>query len=135
MFKKVLQTIAAAMTLCLTMHLAMASEIVKVPTAWLGEHEAFLMWYAKEKGWDAEAGLDIQMQLFDSGPDILNALPSGKWVYAGMGAVPAMLGNLRYDIHHRPRQRRIQLQRGNGISRQPHSKGQRVERKVPRSAW
>ena len=63
MFKKVLQTIAAAMTLCLTMHLAMASEIVKVPTAWLGEHEAFLMWYAKEKGWDAEAGLDIQMQL------------------------------------------------------------------------
>ena len=26
MFKKVLQTIAAAMTLCLTMHLAMASE-------------------------------------------------------------------------------------------------------------
>lgn len=96
MFKKVLQTIAAAMTLCLTMHLAIASEIVKVPTAWLGEHEAFLMWYAKEKGWDAEAGLDIQMQLFDSGPDILNALPSGKWVYAGMGAVPAMLGNLRY---------------------------------------
>lgn len=60
MFKKVLQTIAAAMTLCLTIHLAMASEIVKVPTAWLGEHEAFLMWYAKEKGWDAEAGLDIQ---------------------------------------------------------------------------
>ena len=41
MFKKVLQTIAAAMTLCLTIHLAMASEIVKVPTAWLGEHEAF----------------------------------------------------------------------------------------------
>ena len=43
MFKKVLQTIAAAMTLCLTMHLAIASDIVKVPTAWLGEHEAFLM--------------------------------------------------------------------------------------------
>ena len=49
MFKKVLQTIAAAMTLCLTMHLAIASDIVKVPTAWLGEHEAFLMWYAKRK--------------------------------------------------------------------------------------
>ena len=24
-------------------------------TAWLGEHEAFLTWYAKEKGWDKEA--------------------------------------------------------------------------------
>lgn len=30
-------------------------------TAWLGEHEAFLTWYAKEKGWDKEAGLDIIM--------------------------------------------------------------------------
>ena len=132
MFKKVLQTIAAAMTLCLTMHLAMASEIVKVPTAWLGEHEAFLMWYAKEKGWDAEAGLDIQMQLFDSGPDILNALPSGKWVYAGMGAVPAMLGNLRYGTSI------IALGNDesscNAIMVYPDSPIAK-ERKVPRSAW
>ena len=28
--------------------------------------------------------------------DILNALPSGSWVFAGMGGVPAMMGNLRY---------------------------------------
>ena len=74
-----------------------AGKLVKVPTAWLDEHETFLMWYAKEKGWDKEAGLDIEMKLFNSGPDILNALPSGEWVFAGMGAVPAMLGNLRYD--------------------------------------
>lgn len=136
MFKKVLQTIAAAMTLCLTMHLAMASEIVKVPTAWLGEHEAFLMWYAKEKGWDAEAGLDIQMQLFDSGPDILNALPSGKWVYAGMGAVPAMLGNLRYGTSI--------IALGNDESScnavmvypdSPIAKAKGWNEKSPRSAW
>lgn len=97
MFKSVLQTIAAVMIFCFTAHVTMAAEPVKVPTAWLGEQEAFLMWYAKEKAWDAEAGLDVQMQLFNSGSDILNALPSGKWVYAGMGAVPAMLGNLRYN--------------------------------------
>lgn len=97
MFKKVLQTMAAVMIFCLSPHASMAAEPVKVPTAWLGEQEAFPMWYAKEKGWDAEAGLDVQMHLFGSGSDILNALPSGQWVYAGMGAVPAMLGNLRYD--------------------------------------
>ncbi|WP_165175370.1 ABC transporter substrate-binding protein [Desulfovibrio sp. ZJ369] len=74
-----------------------ADKLVKVPTAWMDEHETFLMWYAKEKGWDKEAGLDVEIKYFNSGADILNALPSGEWVYAGMGAVPAMLGNLRYD--------------------------------------
>ena len=28
-----------------------AGKLVKVPTAWMDEHETFLMWYAKEKGW------------------------------------------------------------------------------------
>ena len=74
-----------------------AGKLVKVPTAWMDEHETFLMWYAKEKGWDKEAGLDVEIKYFNSGADILNALPSGEWVFAGMGAVPAMLGNLRYD--------------------------------------
>ena len=74
-----------------------AGKLVKVPTAWMDEHETFLMWYAKEKGWDKDAGLDVEIKYFNSGADILNALPSGEWVFAGMGAVPAMLGNLRYD--------------------------------------
>ena len=97
MIKKIVPMIAAVMLFALSAQPLMAAGTVKVPTAWLGEQEAFLIWYAKEKGWDAEAGLDIQMQLFDSGADILNALPSGQWVFAGMGAVPAMLGNLRYN--------------------------------------
>ena len=97
MIKKIVHMIAAVMIFALSAQPLLASETVKVPTAWLGEQEAFLIWYAKEQGWDAEAGLDIQMQLFDSGADILNALPSGQWVFAGMGAVPAMLGNLRYN--------------------------------------
>ena len=61
-----------------------------------GRTRTFLIWYAKEKGWDKEAGLDIDIQYFGSGMDILNALPSGSWVFAGMGGVPAMMGNLRY---------------------------------------
>lgn len=97
MLKKFLcMALAAFMLLSVSARTASTAELVEVPTAWLDEHETFLMWYAVEKGWDVEAGLKIKMQLFSSGADILNALPSGKWVYAGMGAVPAMLGNLRY---------------------------------------
>ena len=73
-----------------------ADKLIHVPSAWMDEHETFLIWYAKEKGWDKEVGLDIEIKYFDSGAAILNALPSGEWVFAGMGAVPAMLGNLRY---------------------------------------
>ena len=86
-----------ALLLCLMISVpASASGLTKVRTAWMDEHETFLIWYAKEKGWDKEAGLDIDIQYFGSGMDILNALPSGSWVFAGMGGVPAMMGNLRY---------------------------------------
>ena len=79
MWKRFLGIMAAALcVLNLTVGSAFSADLVKVPTAWLDEHETFLMWYAKEKGWDKEAGLDIEMKLFNSGPDILNALPAGE---------------------------------------------------------
>ena len=59
-------------------------------TAWLGEHEAFLTWYAKEKGWDKEAGLDLTMMPFDSGKNIVESLAAYDWAVAGCGAVPAL---------------------------------------------
>lgn len=59
-------------------------------TAWLGEHEAFLTWYAKEKGWDKEAGLDIVMLRFDSGKSLIENVKAYDWAVAGCGAVPAM---------------------------------------------
>ena len=97
MWKRFLGIMAAALcVLNLTVGSAFSADLVKVPTAWLDEHETFLMWYAKGKGWDKEAGLDIEMKLFNSGPDILNALPAGEWRFAAVGALPAMLGNLRY---------------------------------------
>ncbi|MBR4423273.1 MAG: ABC transporter substrate-binding protein [Mailhella sp.] len=75
-----------------------ADKPLHLKTAWMDEHESFLMWYAHEKGWDKEAGLDIEMLLFSSGMDIINALPAGEWVFAGEGAVPAMMGALRYGV-------------------------------------
>jgi len=78
---------------------AFAAAPVKMKTAWMDEHETFLPWYAKEKGWDKEEGLELDLGYFDSGMAILTALPAGEWVIAGVGAVPAMMGNLRYDTY------------------------------------
>ncbi len=94
--KRLLTLLLVAM-FCFTLAAsASAKKLTKIPTAWMDEHETFLMWYAVEKGWDKEVGLDIEILYFSSGMDILNALPSGSWVFAGMGGVPAMMGNLRY---------------------------------------
>ncbi|WP_165174826.1 ABC transporter substrate-binding protein [Desulfovibrio sp. ZJ369] len=77
---------------------AQAADLIKVPTAWLPGQEAFPMWYAKQQGWDKEAGLDVRMYTFDSGADALRAFPAKSWVFGGLGAVPAMLGALRYNM-------------------------------------
>ena len=59
-FKKLLSLLMAAV-LCATMSSGvLAAKLTKVPTAWMDEHETFLIWYAKEKGWDKEVGLDRQ---------------------------------------------------------------------------
>ena len=76
-----------------------AGKPVKMRSGWMDEHETFLVWYAHEKGWDKEEGIDLDLLYFDSGMAILNALPAGEWVVAGMGAVPAMMGNLRYNTY------------------------------------
>lgn len=135
MWKRFLGIMAAALcVLNLTVGSAFSADLVKVPTAWLDEHETFLMWYAKEKGWDKEAGLDIEMKLFNSGPDILNALPPGNgvsppWAPCRHARQPA----LRH-LHHRAGQQRgraLHLRRR--PRRQPHRQGQGLEQGLPRS--
>ena len=78
---------------------AFAADPVKIRSAWMDEHETFLVWYAHEKGWDKEEGIDLELLYFDSGMAQLNALPAGEWVLCGTGAVPAMMGNLRHDTY------------------------------------
>lgn len=65
--------------------------IEPLQTAWIGEHEAFLVWYAKQKGWDKEAGLDLRMLRFGSGDKIVSRQDSYQWKIAGCGAVPALM--------------------------------------------
>ena len=62
----------------------------KLSSAWMGEHETFVAWYAKQQGWDKEAGLDLTMMPFDSGKNIVESLAAYDWAVAGCGAVPAL---------------------------------------------
>lgn len=79
---------------------ARSASPVPMKTAWLGEHETFAVWYAKQKGWDKEAGLDLTMLHFDSGKAIVEGVLAYDWAIAGCGAVPALTAALseRLDI-------------------------------------
>ncbi|MBI5581562.1 MAG: ABC transporter substrate-binding protein [Deltaproteobacteria bacterium] len=68
----------------------------KFNTAWEPEHETFIMWYAKEKGWDKEVGLDFNLLYFDSGMGMLEALPAKQWGIGALGGTPAVVGAARY---------------------------------------
>ena len=97
MFKKLTAAMAAiALSLAIGGMALAADKPMKIPTAWMDEHETFLIWYAHEKGWDKEVGLDLELKLFSNGMDIVNSLPAGEWVFCGNGAVPAVMGALRY---------------------------------------
>lgn len=79
---------------------AMAKEkLIKVPTCWMPEHETFIAWYAKEKGWDKDEGLDMELLYFDSGMAQLEALPARQWVLGATGGVPQVMGSLRFNAY------------------------------------
>jgi NitT/TauT family transport system substrate-binding protein/sulfonate transport system substrate-binding protein len=76
-----------------------AEKPMKINTAWMPEHETFLIWYAKQKGWDKEEGLEIELKYFDSGMAMLEALPAKQWVLGGIGGVPMVVGALRFGAY------------------------------------
>lgn len=88
-FRVLMGLLGLALSLSLTARPTMAAE--QLQTAWIGEHEAFLVWYAKQKGWDKEAGLDIRMLRFGSGEKIVSRQGNYQWKIAGCGAVPTLM--------------------------------------------
>ncbi len=76
-----------------------ADKPVEFSMSWQPEQETFVVWYAKEKGWDKEEGLDFKLNYFESGMAQLEALPAKQWVVGGMGGVPATVGALRYGTY------------------------------------
>ena len=86
--------LAALLTLSLVPGLAHAGQAGKLSSAWMGEHETFIAWYAKQQGWDKEAGFDLAMMPFESGKGIVESLSAYNWAVAGIGSVPAMTAPL-----------------------------------------
>jgi len=74
-------------------------KLITVNTAWMSEHELFFGWYAKEKGFDKQEGLDMKLLNFDSGMAIAEALPAKQWVLGATGGVPMVVTSLRYGAY------------------------------------
>ena len=67
---------------------------IPLKTAWLGEHEAFAAWYAKQKGWDLEEGFRLKMLSYDSGKQLMAGMNTAHWEIAACGAIPALTASL-----------------------------------------
>lgn len=99
MVRVVIFALAMVMLLSWTGLATAQQKLIPLPTAWMPEHEVFFAWYAKEKGWDKEEGLDMKLLNFDSGMAMLEALPAKQWVLGSIGGVPHVLGALRYGAY------------------------------------
>ena len=78
---------------------AFSADPIKIRTCWMPEHELFFGWYAKQKGWDKEEGLDMELVYFESGMQQMEALPAKQWVLGATGGVPHVMGALRYGAY------------------------------------
>jgi len=78
---------------------AQAQAPLKLKTCWMPEQETFFPWLAKQKGWDKQEGLDLDLLFFDSGMAQMEALPAKQWVLGGTGGVPQVVGALRYNAY------------------------------------
>lgn len=67
-------------------------------TAWQGEFEAFLPWYAKKMGWDKELGYNLKMLRFESGKTIAEELQAINWEIAAIGTKPALMSIFSYKM-------------------------------------
>ena len=56
-----MKSLLAVLALALLLAPAAQAAPAKLSSAWMGEHETFVAWYAKQQGWDKEAGLDLTM--------------------------------------------------------------------------
>ncbi len=78
---------------------AKAAGLTKVDTCWMDEAPGFIMWYAKKQGWDKEAGLDVNMLLFSSGPAQMEALPSKQWQLGATSSAGYLVGAIRHNVY------------------------------------
>ena len=89
------------------------AEPVPLKTAWLGEHEAFAAWYAKQKGWDLEV-IDLRTLIPLDKEAIFNSVKKTSKVlivhedkvFSGFGAeIAGIIGSELFQYLDAPIQR------------------------------
>lgn len=79
--------------------LASASPLPTVRTAWLAEHEAFAAWYARERKWDVENGISLELVLFPTGKNLVDNMRAADCVIGGCGGAAAVFGLLDKRVY------------------------------------
>ncbi len=73
-----------------------AQDLKKVKVAMFLEHEGFLMWYAKEQGWDKELGIDIELKTINTnGIELMKKHRENPddWDITAASTIPFLVGN------------------------------------------
>jgi len=77
---------------------ASAQTLEKVNISYQPGYWALPLHIAGEKGWWKEVGLDAKPVMFAAGAAQIAAVGAKSWDIGGMGIVPAILGNVRFDL-------------------------------------
>lgn len=75
-----------------------STDLPVIRVAQQGAYDTWPTWELMETGEDADYGFKIDMTYFDSGPQQIEALGSGRFDVAAVGPTPAMVGALTYDL-------------------------------------
>ncbi|WP_295352914.1 ABC transporter substrate-binding protein, partial [uncultured Succinivibrio sp.] len=81
--------------------LSFAEGLPQVKTTMFLEQEGFLMWYAKEQGWDNELGIDIKLEISNTnGIDVINKHRDNPdiWNITAASSIPFIIGSNNMDL-------------------------------------
>lgn len=92
--RTVLSALLAFLLLASLPQYASCEEPYTLKTAWLVEHEAFAAWYARQNGWDVEAGFRLDMKFYETGRELMADMRQAPWQIAACGALPALTASL-----------------------------------------
>ena len=81
--------------------LSFAEGLPQVKTTMFLEQEGFLMWYAKEQGWDNELGIDIKLEISNTnGIDVMNKHRDNPdiWNITAASSIPFIIDSNNMDL-------------------------------------
>lgn len=81
--------------------ISFAGELPQIKATMFMEQEGFLMWYAKEQGWDKELGIDIKLEISQTnGIDEMNKHRDNPsvWNITAASSIPFLIGSNNMDL-------------------------------------